>query len=248
MLLEVRNTLVHIVTAVHSTPGARARLRDVDRTHQLRYHAGLHPREDCWTRRLSRLGCLCSHCSEQPTAFPRKGTGVLRVLTGTHPCDTSTQAGWWRYQSASSYVRGYAWWCCRTRGRVCRRWFCGEVLSGFRAPPRTMSLALSFDLGRSRDSTFSNHGSEFVKSASSSTFSLCETLGRIDDSSIVLAPSLVSHVSENPRAPSLHLWTTPPGTSRWFSTRNLLTPSETCLSILPIQAFTLSNDSLSVTL
>ena len=34
-------------------------------------------------------------------------TGVLWVLTGTHPCDTSTQAGWWRYQSASSYVRGY---------------------------------------------------------------------------------------------------------------------------------------------
>ena len=48
-----------------------------------------------------------------------------------------------------------------------------------------MSLALSFDLGQPRHSTFSNHGSEFVKSASSSTFSLCEILGRIDDSSIV---------------------------------------------------------------
>ena len=34
-------------------------------------------------------------------------TGVLWVLTGTHPCDTSTQAGWRRYQCASSYVRGY---------------------------------------------------------------------------------------------------------------------------------------------
>ena len=42
VLLEVRDTLVHIVTAVHSTLGARARLRGVDRTHQLRYRAGLH--------------------------------------------------------------------------------------------------------------------------------------------------------------------------------------------------------------
>ena len=37
-------------------------------------------------------------------------------------------------------------------------------------PPRTMSLALSFDLGRARDSTFSIHDFAFVKSASSSTF------------------------------------------------------------------------------
>ena len=44
------------------------------------------------------------------------------------------------------------------RGRVCSRWFCGEVLFGFRTPPRTMSLAFSFDLARPRDSTFSIHG------------------------------------------------------------------------------------------
>ena len=43
-----------------------------------------------------------------------------------------------------------------------------------------------------------------------------EILGRVNDSSIVLAlslVSLVSHVSENPRAPSLHLWTTHPAMS-----------------------------------
>ena len=41
-----------------------------------------------------------------------------------------------------------------------------------------------------------------------------EILGRVDDSSIVLAlslVSLVSHVSENPRSSSLHLWATLPG-------------------------------------
>ena len=47
---------------------------------------------------------LWSRCSELPTA---SCTGVLWILTGPHPCGTSTQAGWWRYQSASSYVRGY---------------------------------------------------------------------------------------------------------------------------------------------
>ena len=94
-----------------------------------------------------------------------------------------------RYQKASFYVRGHTW-RCRARGRVRCRWFCGEVLSGCHTP-RTMSLALFFDLGQPRDSTSS------IRSASSSTFSLCETLGRIDDSSIVLVLSLVSHVSEN---------------------------------------------------
>ena len=82
-------------------------------------------REDCWASRLSRHGCLWSHCGELPTASPRKGTGVLWVLTGT-------RAGQWRYQNASSYVRGCTWWSCRTHGRVCCRWFCGTVLSGFR--------------------------------------------------------------------------------------------------------------------
>ena len=70
------------------------------------------------------------------------------------------------------------------------------MLSGFRTPPRTMSLAPSFDLGRARDSTFSIHDFAFVKSASSSHLQLVqEILGRVNDSSIVLALSLVSLVS-----------------------------------------------------
>ena len=54
VLLETRDTPLHIVTAVRSTPGAKARLQDVDRTHQ--------------------------HDLELSTASPRKGTGVLWVL------------------------------------------------------------------------------------------------------------------------------------------------------------------------
>ena len=46
-------------------------------------------------------------CGAYSVSYPQPPwRGVLWVLTGTHPCDTSTQAGWWwRYQSASSYVR-----------------------------------------------------------------------------------------------------------------------------------------------
>ena len=103
MLLELRNALVRIVTAVHSTSGAQARLRDVDLWNgMLRHHAGLQRPVKIVGLVVSRVAVvLSSRCGELPTAFPRKGTGVLQVLTGTHPCDTSTQAGWWRYQTAS---------------------------------------------------------------------------------------------------------------------------------------------------
>ena len=79
-----------------------------------RYHAGLH----CPVKTAGLVGCLVavvlwSRCGELPKASPRVGTGVLWALTGTHPCDTSTQAGWWRYQSDSSYERGCVCWCCR---------------------------------------------------------------------------------------------------------------------------------------
>ena len=74
-------------------------------------------------------------------------TGVLCVLTGTHPCRTSTQARWWRDQSARSYERQCWCWCCCTRGRALSWWFYREELSVIRNPPRTISRALSFDLG-----------------------------------------------------------------------------------------------------
>ena len=91
------------------------------------------------------------------------------------------------------------------------------VLSDFRTPPRMMSLALSFDLGRARDSTFSVHGFCVCQVSKLIHFQLVrDILGRVNDSSIVFALSLVSlvtHVSENPRALSLHLWATPSGMS-----------------------------------
>ena len=57
------------------------------------------------------------------------------------------QAGWWRYQSASSYVRQCWFWCCCTRGRAWSWWFYRVELSVIRTPLRTISCALSFDLG-----------------------------------------------------------------------------------------------------
>ena len=111
----------------------------------------------CQARRLSCHGLTHSLLTEV-------STGVLWVLTGTHPCGTSTQAGWWRYQSASSDVRQcwcwfllYTWSClvvvlpCRT---VCHR--------------RSSSNDIACVVVRSRDSSYS------VKSADSSTLTLCE--------------------------------------------------------------------------
>ena len=39
----------------------------------------------CWARRFSCHGLLWSRCGELPTAYPRKGTGVLRVLIDCDP-------------------------------------------------------------------------------------------------------------------------------------------------------------------
>ena len=115
------------------------------------------------------------------------------------------------------------------RGHVCGRWFCGVVLPGFRTPPRTTSLALSFDLGQPRDRTCSSshqthsssactrdleHASSSISYCSYRTFHSCRTL------------HVMSHLS---------------------AMRSLLIPSETCLSISPIRPFTLLDGSLSVT-
>ena len=74
--------------------------------------------------------CCGAWSVSYPTGLPGKpDVGVLRVSTRTHPCDASTQAGRWRHQSASSFVRA----CDRVLqcagGRVCGRWLCGVVLS-----------------------------------------------------------------------------------------------------------------------
>ena len=67
----------------HSRPGSW-------RPCALRYHAGLHRPVTVGLVRLSRHGCLWSHCSEQHTASLASQARVLWVLTGTHPCYTST--------------------------------------------------------------------------------------------------------------------------------------------------------------
>ena len=151
-------------------------------------------------------------------------TGVLWVLTGTHPCDTSTQAGWWRYQSASSYVRGcvsgvvvhvvvperVVLWCSAV-------WF-----------PHSSSNDVACVVVRSRSSS-GQHLLDprlcvFQVSKLIHLQLVQEILGRVNDSSIVLAlslVSLVSHVSENPRA--LHLWTIPPNEIKMVSKSSKVT-------------------------
>ena len=210
------------------------------------------------TSKVVYRGCAVVRGLWATHSLPGKpGTGVLWVSTRTHPCDASTQAGWKRHQSASSCVRA----CGRVlhcAGRVCGRWFCCVVLSDFRTPPRTTSLALSFDLGQPRDSTFPIHSSELVKSASSSSFSLCEVLGRING-------RLIDRLATFTRFPSYRTFhscfrvresadssassvdnSSCDVMSHWSAMKSLLTPSETCLSISPIPPFTLLDDSLSM--
>ena len=90
---------------------------------------------------------LWSHLASYPQPPLRRGHGCTVGVDRDPPVWPSTQAGWWRYQSASSYVRAYGLCVLRARGRVCGRWFCGVSAVDSRTPPRTMSLALSFDLG-----------------------------------------------------------------------------------------------------
>ena len=115
-------------------------------------------------------------------------TGVLWVLTGTHPCDTSTQAEWWRYQSASSYVR-----CA-----------CAGVVVHVVVLERACLSALLLERCRLRPSSGQHVLEPWLCVCQVSKlvhFQLeRETLGTVDDSSIVLAVSL-------------HQWATPPGMS-----------------------------------
>ena len=71
------------------------------------------------------------------------------------------------------------------------------MLSDFRTPPRTMPLALSFDLDQPRDSTYSILCFAFVKSASSFHLQLVRETSDTDGrrSLVINLVSLVSHVS-----------------------------------------------------
>ena len=100
-----------------------------------------------WAHYLWHLCVLWSHLASYPQPPLRRGHGCTVGIDRDPPVWPSTQAGWWRYQSASSYVRAYGLCVLRARGRVCGRWFCGVSAVDSRTLPRTMSLALSFDLG-----------------------------------------------------------------------------------------------------
>ena len=122
-------------------------------------------------------------------------------------------------------------WCNSTRGRFCCWWFCGDVLFNIHTPPRTMPFTSSF--GLSEDSTFVIHDFAFVASSNSFTLGLYEILAT------PRPQSRLTRIARFTRITRLR--------SHLFSTRILLIPSETCLSIPPVQSFTLLNDSLSVT-
>ena len=88
---------------------------------------------DCWARRLSRLGCLWSHCGELPTAFPRKGTGPTREIPPPRQGGGGTKA------PAVTYVATIGGVVVHVVVSVCWR-FCSEVLSGFRKIPNTFEI------------------------------------------------------------------------------------------------------------
>ena len=59
--------------------------------------------------------------SSYPQPPLRRGHGCTVGIDRDPPVWPSTQAGWWRYQSASSYVRAYGLCVLRAHGRVCGR-------------------------------------------------------------------------------------------------------------------------------
>ena len=111
-----------------------ARLCDVNRTHQAPPPCGTSASSETVGLVVSRVVVVqWPRCGELPTAsLADQARGVLWALTGTLPCNTTTQAGWWSYQSASSSAR------CACAGVVehvvvpGRGGFCDIVLSGFR--------------------------------------------------------------------------------------------------------------------
>ena len=122
---------VHILT--------RRRFRTTARLCRLKASVGLIACDTCV---FCGLTCRATH--SLPSV---EGTGVLWVLTGTHPCGPPPrQDGGGTRAPALTYVHTVCVYFAHvdvSRGR----WFCGVSAVDSRTPPRTMSLALSFDLG-----------------------------------------------------------------------------------------------------
>ena len=85
------------------------------------------PSQGFWLGSFSWHVCdLWSHTASYPQPPLRRGHGCTVGIDRDPPVWPSTQAGWWRYQSASSYVRAYGLCVLRARGRVCGHWFYGR--------------------------------------------------------------------------------------------------------------------------
>ena len=151
VFLEVRNTRAHI--------GTRTRLQHVALWNgMLRYHAGLHRP----VKTVGLVGCRvvvvlwCVAC-ELPTASL---TSQARVYCGYRPGPTRVippQAGWWRYQSASSCVRACGRVLHCARSRVCGRWLCclTPALLLERRRLRCRSISVNLGTAPSRSTTLS---------------------------------------------------------------------------------------------
>ena len=77
------------------------------------------------------LGLVRWLCLSYPQPLDRSPHGCTVGIDGDPPVWPSTQAGWWRYQSASSCVRGLRG--CGSGCTACVQWwtFCGAALSDF---------------------------------------------------------------------------------------------------------------------
>ena len=84
--------------------------------HKLRYHSRLYRlKVSVWAHSCDTC-VLCGLTWRATHSLPSvEGTGVLSVLTGTHPCGPPPRQD----------GRAYGLCVLRARGRVCGRWFCG---------------------------------------------------------------------------------------------------------------------------
>ena len=103
----------------------------------------------------ARHGCSVGHDRDPPVRRPHPGRLLERQSDSSrvHACGLRVLSRTWRTCTSGGFVVS----CCLTSA----------------LQTRTMSLALSFDLGTAHSSI---HGSVIVKSSNSFTFNLCERL------------------------------------------------------------------------
>ena len=141
---------------------------------------------------------------------PREGTGVLWVLSGpTRVTLTPRQGGGGTTAPALTRVVALGGVVVHVVGSVSCGFVvkCCPVSALLLQQGRLRCRSISAELGTAPSWLCVCQVSKLIHLQL-----VRQILGRVNDSSIVLAlslVSLVSHVSENPRVLSLHLWTTP---------------------------------------